>query len=87
MRRTRERSPLASSSLWLVGYSEYQEGFGSPGVTAVINGLADQVIGKNPRATEKIYADMYAVTRPAAVAQTCSRNAAARDGSRSPASV
>jgi len=50
----------------IVGYSEYQEGFGSPGVTTVIESLADQVIGKNPRATEKIYADLYAVTRPAA---------------------
>ncbi len=50
----------------IVGYSEYQEGFGSPGVTTVINSLADQVIGQNPRATEKIYSDLYAVTRPAA---------------------
>ncbi len=50
----------------ITGYSEYQEGFGSPGVTAVINRLANQVIGQNPRATEKIYAAMYAVTRPAA---------------------
>jgi galactonate dehydratase len=50
----------------IVGYSEYQEGFGSPGVTAVISSLADQVIGQNPRATEKIYSDLYAVTRPAA---------------------
>ena len=50
----------------LVGWSEYQEGFGSPGVSAVIAGLAHQVIGRDPRPTEAIYADLYAVTRPAA---------------------
>jgi len=50
----------------IVGYSEYQEGFGSPGVTAVIENLADRVIGQDPRATEKIYWDLYAVTRPGA---------------------
>ena len=29
----------------LVGWSEYQEGFGSPGVSAAIEGLAHLVIG------------------------------------------
>ena len=50
----------------LVGWSEYQEGFGSPGVSAVIEGLAPQVMGREVSATEAIYADLYAVTRPAA---------------------
>jgi L-alanine-DL-glutamate epimerase-like enolase superfamily enzyme len=56
----------ASTDEGLVGWSEYQEGFGSPGVTAVIDGLAAQVVGRDARATERIYWDLYAVTRPAA---------------------
>jgi len=50
----------------IVGYSEYQEGFGSPGVTAVIDSLAPLVVGQDPRALEKIYWHLYAATRPAA---------------------
>ena len=50
----------------LVGWSEYQEGFGSPGVSAAIAGLAPLVIGDDPSATEAVYAKLYAATRPAA---------------------
>lgn len=50
----------------LVGWSEYQEGFGSPGVTTVIDAIGDRVVGKDPHATEAIYFDLYAATRPAA---------------------
>ncbi len=50
----------------LVGWSEYQEGFGSPGVSAAIEGLAHLVIGEDPRANERIYWLLYAATRPAA---------------------
>jgi L-alanine-DL-glutamate epimerase-like enolase superfamily enzyme len=50
----------------LIGWSEYQEGFGSPGVSAVIQSLVPVVMGKDPHWPEKIYWDMYAVTRPAA---------------------
>ncbi len=50
----------------LVGWSEYQEGFGSPGVSAAIEGLAGPTIGQDPRNTEKIFWDLYASTRPAA---------------------
>jgi galactonate dehydratase len=50
----------------LVGWSEYQEGFGSPGVSAAIAGLAPLVIGDDPSATEATYAKLYAATRPAA---------------------
>lgn len=49
-----------------VGWSEYQEGFGSPGVTAAIEGLSHLVIDQDPRHNEKIYWDLYAATRPAA---------------------
>ena len=50
----------------LVGWSEYQEGFGSPGVSAVIQSLEPVILGKDARAIEKHYATMYSVTRPAA---------------------
>ncbi len=50
----------------LVGWSEYQEGFGSPGVSAAIEGLAHLVIGEDPRANERLYWLLYAATRPAA---------------------
>src|SRR4030095_8217265 len=38
----------------LVGWSEYNESFGGLGVSAVIDGLAPQVIGRDPRAYEAI---------------------------------
>jgi galactonate dehydratase len=50
----------------IVGWSEFQEGFGSPGVGAAIAGLSHLVIGQDPRHNEKVYADLYASTRPAA---------------------
>lgn len=50
----------------LIGYSEYQEGFGSPGVTGAIEGLAPLIIGQDPKANEAIYTLLYAATRPAA---------------------
>ena len=49
----------------LVGWSEFQEGFGSPGVSAAIEGLQAMVVGQDPRHTEKIYWDLFAATRPA----------------------
>ncbi len=55
-----------TSDTGLVGWSEYQEGFGSPGVTAAIEALAGRVVGQDPRRTEAIYWDLYAATRPAA---------------------
>jgi L-alanine-DL-glutamate epimerase-like enolase superfamily enzyme len=50
----------------LVGWSEYNESFGGLGVSAVIDGLAPQVIGKDPRAYEAIVTLLYAVRRQAA---------------------
>src|SRR6266704_1516559 len=47
----------------LVGWSEYNEAFGGPGLSAVIDRLAPAVIGKDPRAWEAHVAHMYAVRR------------------------
>ena len=49
----------------LVGWSEYNESFGGPGVSAVIDRLAPTLIGKDPRAYEALVALMYAVRRQA----------------------
>ncbi len=50
----------------LVGWSEFQEGFGSPGVSSATGELAHLVIDQDPRHSEKIFWDLYAGTRPAA---------------------
>jgi L-alanine-DL-glutamate epimerase-like enolase superfamily enzyme len=50
----------------LVGWSEYNESFGGPGVSAVIERLAPAIIGKDPRAYEALVTLMYAVRRQAA---------------------
>jgi galactonate dehydratase len=50
----------------IVGWSEFDEGFGSPGITAVIERLAPRVIGQSAFDHERIYAELYCLTRPAA---------------------
>jgi galactonate dehydratase len=50
----------------IVGWSEFSEDFGSPGITAVIGRLAGKVIGQKVSDHERIYAELYAATRPAA---------------------
>ena len=50
----------------IVGWSEYDEGFGSPGVGTVIQSLTDRLIGQPVNQHEKLYAEMYCYTRPAA---------------------
>jgi galactonate dehydratase len=50
----------------IVGWSEFDEGFGSPGVSAVIERLAGRVIGQPVFDHERIYTELYCVTRPAA---------------------
>ncbi|MFX9150163.1 hypothetical protein ABTN49_19245, partial [Acinetobacter baumannii] len=50
----------------LVGWSEYDEGFGAPGVTAAIERLSARVVGKNAFEHERIYVELFAATRPAA---------------------
>ena len=50
----------------VVGWSEYDEGFGAPGVGAVIERLSPRVIGQGVGSHERIYAELYCATRPAA---------------------
>jgi L-alanine-DL-glutamate epimerase-like enolase superfamily enzyme len=49
----------------LTGWSEYNESFGGVGVAAVIDGLAPQLVGQDPRRIEAIVALLYAVRRQA----------------------
>lgn len=49
-----------------VGWSEYNESFGGPGVSAVIARLAPSLIGRDPRPHEALVALMYAMRRQAA---------------------
>lgn len=48
----------------IVGWSEFDEGFGSPGVGAVIEQLASRVVGQSVMQHERIREDLRAVTRP-----------------------
>ena len=50
----------------IVGWSEFDEGFGAPGVGTVIQRLAPRVIGQKVGEHERIYAELYCATRPAA---------------------
>ena len=50
----------------IVGWSEFSEDFGSPGIGAIIAKLAAKVIGQTVSDHERIYAELYAATRPAA---------------------
>lgn len=50
----------------IVGWSEFDEGFGSPGVGTVINSLGPRVIGQSVHDHEPIYSDLFACTRPGA---------------------
>jgi len=49
----------------LTGWSEYNESFGGMGLSAVIDGLKSQIIGKDPRAYEALVTLMSAVRRQA----------------------
>ena len=50
----------------VVGWSEYDEGFGSPGVTAVIEAIGPRVVGQSVDDHERVYAELFAATRPGA---------------------
>ena len=50
----------------IVGWSEYDEGVGAPGVGAAIQKLSERVVGQPVGDHERIYAELYSVTRPAA---------------------
>jgi len=47
-----------------VGWAEFDEGFGSPGVSRVIETLAGQVIGRSAMNHEQIHQRLFARTRP-----------------------
>ncbi|MBM3491402.1 MAG: mandelate racemase/muconate lactonizing enzyme family protein [Alphaproteobacteria bacterium] len=50
----------------IVGWSEFDEGFGSPGVATVIERLAGRVVGQDVFQHERLHAELYCLTRPAA---------------------
>lgn len=50
----------------VTGWSEYDEDFGSPGVSAAIEHLAPRVEGRDASSHERVYADLFCATRPSA---------------------
>ena len=48
----------------MIGWSEFDEGFGSPGLSAAIERLSARVVGQNALQHERIYAELFAATRP-----------------------
>jgi L-alanine-DL-glutamate epimerase-like enolase superfamily enzyme len=75
--RVTELTTLSCSASWrnyyfvkvttedgVVGWSEFDEGFGSPGVGAVIRELAGRVVGQSVMNHERIREDLHCVTRP-----------------------
>jgi L-alanine-DL-glutamate epimerase-like enolase superfamily enzyme len=49
----------------IVGWSEYDEGFGSPGVTTIIEQLGHRLIGQDATQHERFFAMATCLTRPA----------------------
>jgi L-alanine-DL-glutamate epimerase-like enolase superfamily enzyme len=49
----------------VVGWSEYNESYGSRGLTGVIRKLAEPLLGRDPRPVERLTAMLYAMTRQA----------------------
>src|ERR1700739_3988826 len=50
----------------IVGWSEYMEGYGAQGLTAIIRKMGERLIGQDPRPVERRRAYLYAATRQAA---------------------
>ncbi len=50
----------------IVGWSEYMEGYGAQGLTAIIRKMGERLIGQDPRPVERHSAWFYAATRQAA---------------------
>jgi galactonate dehydratase len=55
-----------STDQGITGWSQFDEGFGSPGVGEAIRRLAARVVGKDPARHELIYQELFSATRPAA---------------------
>ncbi|HAK53797.1 MAG TPA: mandelate racemase/muconate lactonizing enzyme family protein, partial [Gammaproteobacteria bacterium] len=49
----------------IVGYSEYNESYGSKGVSGVIEKLVPVLVGRDALANEVVFAHLYAMTRQA----------------------
>ncbi|MEK9595343.1 MAG: hypothetical protein VW057_05230, partial [Rhodospirillaceae bacterium] len=49
----------------ITGWSEFNESYGSVGLSAVIVGLSKLLIGADPRPVERLTAQLYAKTRQA----------------------
>ncbi|MEM6934778.1 MAG: mandelate racemase/muconate lactonizing enzyme family protein, partial [Pseudomonadota bacterium] len=49
----------------ITGWSEYNESYGSPGLSEVIGRLSESLIGEDPRPVERHTARLYAKTRQA----------------------
>ena len=49
----------------ITGWSEFNESYGSVGLSAVIAGLSKLLIGADPRPVERLTAQLYAKTRQA----------------------
>jgi len=54
-----------STDRGVVGWSEYDEGFGSPGVTTIIEQLGNRLMGKEVGQHERFFAEVSGLTRPA----------------------
>jgi galactonate dehydratase len=54
-----------STNEGLIGWSEYNESYGSPGLSTVIDKLGELLIGQDPRPVERLTANLYARTRQA----------------------
>lgn len=50
----------------IVGWSEFDEGFGSPGVSTVVDAVTARLVGRNVFDHEAIYTDLLYAMRPAA---------------------
>lgn len=48
-----------------VGWSEFDEAYGPPGVSTLIQRYAERLMGKSVSAHERIYSELYCITRPA----------------------
>jgi len=50
----------------IVGWSEFDEGFGSPGVSSVINAVGSRLVGQSVNDHERMYTELFSATRPGA---------------------
>lgn len=48
----------------VVGWSEFDEGFGNPGIAYVIKELSERIVGRPVMDHERLYAELHCATRP-----------------------